>query len=109
MNKFRALAVVARSLVLMMVMTTGLAAAEAGGVTASGTNNAKLTVTISDSGSDFGSSMDPSGTDSDSTDTVLDYQCSAGNEGSYYVWSGTVEAAENSGTSTTRTIPSGAL
>ena len=126
MKNLRTLVGVAGGLGLLMVASTGLAAAETGGVSASGTNNAKMTVTISDATSDFGTSLDPNGTDSNSSDTVLDYQGSTGNQGTYYVWksagagvdvtvksnkvwSGTVDAAENAGTSTTMTIASGVL
>ena len=101
--------------------------AEVGAVTASGQNNAKITITIGDASADFGTNLDPEGTDSNSTpDTVLDYQGSTGNEGSYYVWkaggtglsigvksnkvwNGTYEATENGGTATSMTIAGGVL
>ena len=111
---------------LLAIMSAGVAGAATGGVSASGTNNAKITVTITDAGSDFGSNLDPEGTNSASTDTVLDYQGSTGNQGSYYVWkaagagvnvevksnkvwNGTVEATENGGTATSMTVASGVL
>ena len=59
-------------LTLTWALNVGLTNAETGGVSASGTNNAKLTVTIADSTADFGSNMDPSGLDSTSIDTVTD-------------------------------------
>ena len=111
-------------LTLTWALNVGLTSAETGGVSASGTNNAKLTVTIADATADFGSNMDPSGLDSTSTDTVTDVQGSTGNQGSYYVWksggmdvtvqsnkvwNGTVVATENAGTSASLTIASGAL
>ncbi len=60
-----------------------------GNVTASGTNNAKISITIGDGSAEFGLNLDPEGTNSDSTDTVADYQGSTGNQGSYYVWKST--------------------
>ena len=106
------------TLVSALALNVSLAGAEVGGVTASGTNNAKITVTIADAFADFGSNLDPSGIDSNSSDTALDYQ------GSFYVWksggmavsvksnkvwNGTVQAAENIGTSTSMSIASGVL
>jgi hypothetical protein len=90
-------------------------------VTVTGTINAALTLTIADSTAAFGTNLDPSGTDSNSADGVTDVQAV---NGSYYiwktggmnitvssslVWNGTVSATENSGTSTTLTVASGAL
>ena len=113
--------------VFASVLTASVVGAETGGVSASGTNNAKMTVTIGDSSSDFGTNLDPEGTNSTSTDTVLDYQGSSGNEGSYYVWkadggtgltvgvksnkvwSGTAQASENGGTSSSMTVASGVM
>jgi hypothetical protein len=101
--------------------------AAGGNVTASGTNNAKISITIGDGSADFGTNLDPEGTNSSSADTVLDYQGSTGNQGSYYVWkstsgtglsievksnkvwNGTYQAAENIGTATSMTIAGGAL
>ncbi len=98
-----------------------------GSVTAGGTNNAKISITIGDGSADFGTNLDPEGTDSSSADTVLDYQGSTGNQGSYYVWkstsgtglsievksnkvwNGTYQAAENIGTATSMTIASSVL
>jgi hypothetical protein len=112
------------TLVSALALNVSLAGAEVGGVTASGTNNAKITVTIADASADFGSNLDPSGIDSNSSDTALDYQGSSGNQGSFYVWksggmavsvksnkvwNGTVQAAENIGTSTSMSIASGVL
>ena len=112
--------------ILASVLTSNLVSAETGGVSASGTNNAKITVTIADGTSDFGTNLDPEGTDSNSSDTVADQQGSTGNQGSYYVWSaagsglsvevksnkvwsGTVEASENAGTSTSMSISGGVM
>ncbi len=98
-----------------------------GNVTASGQNNAKISITIDDGSANFGANLDPEGTDSDSSpDTVLDYQGSTGNEGSYYVWkaagtglsievksnkvwNGTYQATENGGTAASMTIAGSVL
>ena len=111
-------------LMLVLVMNTSLAGAVTGGVTASGTNNAKITISIADATADFGTNLDPAGTASDSGDTVADVQGSSGDQGSYYVWksggmdvtvksnkvwNGTLAATENGGTSSSITIASGAL
>ena len=111
---------------LVTVLTVLPATAATGNVSVSGTNNAKITITIADSSSDFGTNLDPSGPDSNSPDSVSDYQGSSGNQGSYYVWkaagsgnlitiksnkawNGMVAATENSGSSSSMTIASGAL
>jgi len=98
--------------------------AETQAVVASGTNIAKITVSVDDTSATFGTNLDPSGTDSNSIDTVLDYQGSSGNQGSYYMWSvsgvavavksnkvwnGTLSATENGGTATSMTVLSGVL
>ena len=93
------------------------AQAETTGALASGANNASLTITLSDSTLDFGDSLDPKGTDSNSTDNVADYQGSSGNEGTYYVWisnavavssnkawNGIVTATENTGAEASATM-----
>ena len=123
------LSVVGIVVAVVIVLTrlgVGVAGAATGQVSASATNNAKITVTVTDASSDFGTNLDPEGTDSASTDTVLDYQGSTGSQGSYYawkaagsgldvevksnkVWSGTVVATENTGTATSMTIASGVL
>jgi hypothetical protein len=81
---------------------------------------------VSDSTADFGTNLDPEGPNSNSGDSVLDYQSSVGNQGSYYVWrasgsgltvtvksnqpwNGTVAASENSGTATSMSVASGVL
>ena len=113
-------------MIATLAISASVADAETGGVSASGTNNAKLTVTIADPSSDFGANLDPTGTDSTSGDSVLDYQGSTGNQGSQYVWkaagsgltidvasnkvwNGTAEATENAGTSASMTIASGVM
>jgi len=117
-------ALVAGALVAVMANTAGAAS---GGVSASGTNNANITITLSDSTADFGTNLDPSGTASNSSDTVVARAGSTGNQGAYYewkanggtglsievksnkTWNGTVQASENSGTSSSMTVASGAL
>ncbi len=117
-------AVVAGILVAVMAIPAGAAS---GGVSASGTNNANITITLSDSTADFGTNLDPSGTASNSSDTVQANAGSTGNQGAYYewkanggsglsiqiksnkTWNGTVAASENSGTSASMTVASGAL
>ena len=121
--------------VLLLIVGLGLAASQigSGGVSAetavvsiAGTNNASLTIKIADATADLGSNLDPDGTDSNSVDIVFDYQGSAGNQGTYYIWksggagntievrsnkawSGALVATENSGTATSMTILSGVL
>ncbi|MFQ5875704.1 MAG: hypothetical protein ACE5JL_18150, partial [Dehalococcoidia bacterium] len=85
-----------------------------------------ITIVISDDSAAFGTNLDPEGPNSNSGDSVLDYQSSVGNQGSYYVWrasgsgltvtvksnrpwDGTVAASENSGTATSMSIASGVL
>ena len=102
------------------------ASAATGTVTVTATNNATISISIADTTAAFGTNLDPSGTDSNSSDGVFDFQ-SAGTPpatGSYYVWktggvavsvasnttwNGTVSASANTGTSTSMTIASGAL
>ena len=102
------------------------ASAETQVIVASGTNVAKITVSIDDTSAAFGTNLDPGGTNSNSIDTVVDYQGAFGNQGSYYVWgasgsgatiavksnkvwSGTLDATENGGTASSMTILSGVL
>jgi len=111
---------------IIAIATTLPATAETSNVSVSGTNNAKITIGIGDGTADFGTNLDPSGANSNSSDTVVDSQGSSGNEGSYYVWAaggsgnlvtvksnkswnGTIEASENSGSSTSMTVSSGVL
>jgi hypothetical protein len=116
---------------VMAAVTIGLAAAPAanaanGTVAVTGTNNGTISVSIADASADFGTNLAPDGTDSSSSDSVVDYQGSTGNQGSYYVWraagsglgvtvrsnqvwNGTVDASANSGTATSLSIASGAL
>ena len=111
------------------VASTGtMARADITVMTASAANNAALTVTLQDATAEFGSNLDPKGTDSNSTETVVDYQGDTGNQGSYYVWapdqsgniiqvssnkvwSAYIGASENTGfgASETMTIASGVL
>jgi len=118
------IAVVVGILVAVMALPAGAAS---GGVSGSGTNNAKITITLSDTTADFGTNLDPSGAASNSGDVVESNVGSSGNEGAYYewkasggtgltievksnkAWDGTVQATENSGTSSSMTIASGAL
>ena len=67
------------------VASTGIPVkADTTGLIASAENNAALTVTVSDTSADFGTNLDPKGTDSNSPDVVNDYQGSSGNQGTYY-------------------------
>ena len=89
------------------------------------TGSPTITLIITDSTAEFGSNMDPAGTASNSTDTVVAYSVDNGNQGAYYIWSssggsgvmvtvksnlpwnGTTSATENSGSSSTMTVGSG--
>jgi hypothetical protein len=100
--------------------------ASQGSVQVSGTNDGKTTISISDASASFGR-IDPAGSEPDSDDGVESLQGTQEDQGSYYVWksdpgaglrvvvksnrswSGTVRAAENSGTASTMSIASGAL
>lgn len=97
-----------------------------GSVSVQATNNSAITLSVSDGSADFGSNLDPLGTDSNSSDRgqVSDFQSDSG---SYYVWrsgggngvvvtvksnkswTGSVSASPNTGTSRSLTIESGAL
>ena len=86
-----------------------------------------VSIVVSDSSADFGTDLTPQGQDSNSSDVVTDLQGTVGNQGSYYAWeasggagvsitvksnktwNGTVDASENSGTSSTMPIDSGVL
>jgi len=88
---------------------------------------ASVTVTISDSTADFGTNLAPGGASPNSPDVVVGFQDGPGTPGSYYVWkgatgagvtitvdsskawSGTLQASENSGTSSSMTIAGGVL
>jgi hypothetical protein len=111
---------------VVAVATVIPAMAVSGNVTVSGTNNAKITISVEDTSAAFGTNLDPSGPDSNSSDSVVDFQGTTGNQGSYYVWkaggsgntitvksnkswNGTVAASENTGTSTSMTVASGAM
>ncbi|MDP3062637.1 MAG: hypothetical protein Q8O40_05440 [Chloroflexota bacterium] len=117
-------AVVVGILVAVMAIPAGAAS---GGVSASGENQANITITLIDSTAGFGTNLDPSGTASNSSDTVVARAGSTGNQGAYYewkanggdgltievksnkTWNGTMAASENSGTSSSMTVASGAL
>jgi hypothetical protein len=122
MNRWKAAA-----LGLALVTTIGHAVAApataaTGTVNVTGTNNSVMTVSFDDATAAFGTTLTPDGVDSDSSDTVVDFQGSSGNEGSYYVWraagsgvavtvksnatwNGTIGAAANSGTATSLAVP----
>gem|GEM_PF-2949903 len=85
-----------------------------------------LSISISDRTAAFGTNLSPAGTNSNSSDQVVDFQGNTGNQGSYYVWkaggsgtngtgyssktwNGTIWASENTGTSASMTIASGVL
>lgn len=129
-NTIRKLGIAAAAMMVVAIIAIATilpATAETGNVSVSGTNNAKITVAVGDGSAEFGTSLDPSGADSNSSDSVVDFQGSSGNQGSYYVWQagggsgnvvtvksnkpwdGTVQASENSGTSTSMTVASGVL
>lgn len=90
--------------------------------------NPRLTIAIDDTTVQFGSNLTPSGINSDSPDVVQAFtDTSPSNLGAYYVWKAAsgngckitiwsnavydeyLQATENSGTSSTQTIASGAL
>ncbi|MBI4336595.1 MAG: hypothetical protein HY683_02025 [Chloroflexi bacterium] len=113
-------------LALLVALSAARVGAEQGGVSASAEGQAKITITISDGTSDFGTNLDPTCPASNSTDTVDGLAGSSGNQGCYYAWksggsgmtvtvksnktwNGTVLASENTGTSASITVASGAL
>jgi len=112
--------------VTSVLATAAPAQAAQGTVTVTATVNAAITISLSKSSAPFGTTLEPGGTDSNSGDTVVDFQSSSSNQGSYYVWkaggsgmtvtvqsnktwNGTIAASENSGTSASMTIASGVL
>jgi len=112
--------------VTSVLATAAPAQAAQGTVTVTATVNAAITISLSKSSAPFGTTLEPGGTDSNSGDTVVDFQSSSSNQGSYYVWkadgsgmtvtvqsnktwNGTIAASENSGTSSSMTIASGVL
>jgi hypothetical protein len=121
-----AIAIAGVLLVALALAIPARAAQGTGSVTVRATNNAAITIAISDGTADFGTNIDPLGTDSNSSDTrqVVDFQDPSG---SYYVWrsnsgsgltvtvrsnkpwTGTVIASENAGTARSMTIESGVL
>lgn len=94
-----------------------------GTVTVTATDNAKLTIAISDQNASFGDSVAPDGTGVGGE--VSSVVSISGAEAAYYIWTpsttplvtvksnrmwnGTVSATENTGTSNTMTIASGVL
>ena len=114
---------------LLVMVVLGLpfrtAEAEQGVISVSAANAGSFTMTISDATAEFGTNLDPDCTASNSTDSVLGYLGSTGDEGCGYVWrsagagvnievlsnstwNGWVDATENGGTSGL-TIASGSL
>lgn len=99
---------------------------DSGSVTVRATNNAAITLSVSDGTADFGTNLDPLGTNSNSSDfnQVQDFQEA---NGSYYVWksngggglvvtvksnkswTGGVAASPNTGSSASMSIDSGVL
>lgn len=96
-----------------------------GSVSVQATNNAAITLSVSDGTADFGTNLDPLGSTSNSDDIggVVSFQ---GPDGSYYLWSsegngvmitvrsnkswtGTIVASPNIGTSPSMSIESGVL
>jgi hypothetical protein len=122
----RALAIAGVLLVTLAIAIPASAAQGTGSVTVQATNNAAITIAVSDGTADFGTNIDPLGTDSNSSDVnqVVDFQDASG---SYYVWrsnggngltitvksnkswTGSVVATENTGTSKSMTVESGVL
>lgn len=123
----RRTAIVTGALILSLAAAIPASAGQgSGSVSVEATNNAAITLSISDGTADFGSNIDPLGTKSNSSDTdqVHGY---ADVPGSYYVWrsdsgngltvtvksnkswTGTVTASGNRGTSDSMSIESGVL
>jgi hypothetical protein len=122
----RAIAAAGVLLATLAIAIPASAAQGTGSVTVQATNNAAITISVSDATADFGSNIDPLGTDSNSSDAnqVVDLQEPTG---SYYVWrsnggnglivtvksnkswTGTVVASNNTGSSKSMTIESGVL
>jgi len=118
---------------LALIMTLGLfvgpvatARAESGTVGVEATSNAKITITINDATGNFGTTLEPEGETSNSTE-VVGIAGTSGNQGSYYVWksstgtglkvtvksnkawNGTIAASVNTGGASSMTIASGVL
>ncbi|MBI2872639.1 MAG: hypothetical protein HYY00_05555 [Chloroflexi bacterium] len=107
---------------VLVVAAVSTASGETAGVSATATNNAKITISVNDSGADFGTNLDPTGPASDSADGVTAHT-SAG-VGAFYewktggmsvtvssnkLWDGSVTASTSTGTSASMTIASGVL
>jgi hypothetical protein len=105
------------------MLSMGTAGAADGIVTVTGTNTARLSITISDPTAAFGANLGPDG--SNTGGEISSVTSTNGNEGAYYIWSpessplisiksnqewdGTVAASENSGSATSISVASGAL
>lgn len=127
LSRIKKIAIAGAAILTAVVMTVLLVAptgAVSGNVAATGTNNEKITVSISDLSADFGT-FDPTGSLSGGDEVDDSLSSSAGNQGvcllwntsggdglevkvkSNKAWTGTVNASENSGTSTTLTLANG--
>jgi hypothetical protein len=109
---------------IIAVILTATAGAASGNVNVSGTNNAKISVSISDLTADFGT-FDPTGSISSGDEVDDSLTSSSGNQGVCLLWSalgatgvevrvhsnkpwtGTLAATENGGTSTSLTLANG--
>ena len=120
----RVLAVTGVLLATLAIAVPVSAGPGSGSVTVQATNNAAITLSVSDGTADFGSNLDPLGTDSNSSDTgqVKDFQDA---NGSYYLWrsaggngltvtvksntswTGSVAASPNTGSARSMSIQSG--
>ena len=111
------------ALVALLGLAAPASAQTSGTVTVSGTNTAKMTISIGDTSAAYGTSLGPDG--SGTGGEISSVTGSSGNQGAYYiwtpatvpnvtvrsntVWNGTVSATETTGTSTSMTIASGVL
>lgn len=125
------LALLALFAVILLIAPDPFSVAEAqgasGSVTVTGTNNAKITIVITDSTAVFGTSLAPDGTGTGGEIISEVSPNTTTTEGAYYIWSptsapgptvivrsnktwnSTIEASENAGTATSMTISSGVL
>ncbi len=109
--------------ILVPITSHNVEGQAAGTVTVTATNNAKITISISDATAAYGVNVAPDGTGTGGEITSV--TSTTGTEGAYYIWTpsitplvrvksnktwnGTIAAAENSGSSSSMTISSGAL